>query len=79
MNKNISNHDIALKIFNEYRYSDKSCCSRTGHARMIINEGGAESALNLIMNSNAAVEAARQIAKKHIEKYFINHDNLDLL
>ncbi len=47
----IQNHEIAQTIKEEDCYTDKACNSRTGHARMIIREGGAEEALRIIVES----------------------------
>ena len=50
--KIISNKDIAEQIYNEKGYTMNACISRTGHARMIIREGGAKDALKLIIDSS---------------------------
>ena len=49
---NMLNKEIADIIEIENGYTRKSCNSRTGHARMIIREGGAKDALDLISSSN---------------------------
>ena len=48
---NIPNQKIAEKISDEKGYTDKACASRTGHARMIVREGGAVEALKIITES----------------------------
>ncbi len=48
----IPNKHIAEQMCNEKGYTMKACMSRTGHARMIIREGGAEDALRLIIGSS---------------------------
>ena len=49
---NMLNQEIAGIIEEENGYTRKACNSRTGHARMIIREGGAKDALDLISSSN---------------------------
>lgn len=49
---NMLNQEIADIIEEENGYTRKACNSRTGHARMIIREGGAKDALDLILSSN---------------------------
>ncbi|MBM9512016.1 hypothetical protein [Desulfogranum marinum] len=49
---NMSNSEIADIIEEENGYTRKACNSRTGHARMIIREGGAKDALEIIAASN---------------------------
>ncbi len=49
--RQLENRDIAERIYKERGYTWKSCNSRTGHARGIINAGRAKDALTLVANS----------------------------
>lgn len=51
-NQNKSNQEIADIIEAENGYTRKLCNSRTGHARIIIREGGIKDALKLIISSD---------------------------
>lgn len=66
-NNNIPNHEIAEKIFIENGYTEKACNSRTGHARMIIREGGAEEALKIISESTRLDYSVIKMAERHLE------------
>jgi len=48
---NIPNYEIAETILKDKGYTQKACNSRTAHARMIIREGGAREALQIIAES----------------------------
>lgn len=48
----MTNQEIAEIIQEEKGYTYKACSSRTGHARMIIREGGSIEALTIISKSN---------------------------
>ena len=65
--ENIPNHEIAGKILDENEYTGKSCNSRTGHARMIIREGGAEEALRIIAESRRLEAGVIKQAIKHLQ------------
>lgn len=64
---NIPNHKIAEIIFDENGYTEKSCNSRTGHARMIIREDGAEEAFRIITESRRLEIGVIKQAKKHLQ------------
>jgi protease II len=49
---NLSNQEIVDIIETENSYTRKACNSRTSHARMILREGGAKDALELIASSD---------------------------
>lgn len=64
----IQNHEIAQTIKEENGYTDKACNSRTGHARMIIREGGAEEALKIITESRRLDIGVVRQAKKLLKE-----------
>jgi hypothetical protein len=66
-NDTIPNHEIAEKIFAENGYTEKACNSRTGHARMIIREGGAEEALRIISESTRLDFKVTNMAEKYLK------------
>lgn len=68
----IPNQEIAEKIQDENGYTEKACRSRTGHARMIIREGGAEEALRLIVESKKVKNEVIRKAETHLKKYKYN-------
>lgn len=49
----LSNEDVAEKIGKRRGYTEKSCRSRTSHARSIIKAGRAKDALNVIFLSTS--------------------------
>jgi hypothetical protein len=65
---NTPNREIAETIKEENGYTEKACNSRTGHARMIIREGGAEAALRIIVESRrlkiGVVRQAERLLRK---------------
>ena len=52
--KTISREDVVELLSSKTKYTEKSCISRTGHARSIINAGRAQEALEKIINSSSA-------------------------
>jgi predicted glycosyltransferase involved in capsule biosynthesis len=64
---NIQNNEIAERIHNDKGYTVKACNSRTGHARMIIREGGAEEALRVITESKRLEIGIIKQAEKHLK------------
>jgi hypothetical protein len=66
-NETIPNYEIVEKIFTETGYTEKACNSRTGHARMIIREGGAEEALKIISESTRLDFAVTNMAEKYLK------------
>jgi len=66
-NEELSNQDVADKIYRDNGYSYKSCNSRTGHARMILREGGAIKALEIIANSERVDQAVAIKAQELME------------
>ena len=66
-NQNIPNKIIAERIKEKKGYTEKACNSRTGHARMIIREGGAEEALRIISESRRLEVGIIRKAEEHLK------------
>jgi hypothetical protein len=66
-NDTVPNHEIAERIFAENDYTEKSCNSRTGHARMIIREDGTEEALRIISESKRLDSTVTNMAEKYLK------------
>jgi hypothetical protein len=49
---NISNADVIAEIFRNEGYTEKSCRSRTGHARGIIRANQSHDALQRVVDAN---------------------------
>jgi len=64
---NIPNYEVAETILKEKGYTEKACNSRTGHARMIIREGGAKEALRIITESKRLNEKIVELARQHLK------------
>ena len=67
---NLSREDVAELLKNENRFTEKSCNSRTSHARSIITNGYAKNALRRVMMSNSSrvSESIRNLARAHLEQ-----------
>ena len=59
-----SNMDVAEVLMRETDYTDKSCLSRTSHARSIIRAGRARDALIVISESDRVSHYAANRAKE---------------
>ena len=62
-----ANHEVAEQIKAECGYTTKACHSRTGHARLIIREGGASEALRLIVESKRVENETVELAQMHLD------------
>jgi len=51
MNLSIPNFEVADKIYSENQYTQKSCTSRTSHARSIVQHGLVKEALEIIISA----------------------------
>lgn len=60
--------DIVERLKSETTYTEKSCRSRTGHARRIIKSGCATRALQMVISSDSSKlsEATRAEAKRMV-------------
>lgn len=67
----ISREDVIEKLKFETDYTEKSCASRTGHARSIIAAGLATKALKKIVSSDSALvsEETREKASELLRRY----------
>lgn len=67
IDSNIPNYEIVETILKEKGYTEKACNSRTGHARMILREGGAKEALRIVTESTRLNEKIVELARQHLK------------
>ena len=61
--ESMSREDVIEKLKSETNYTEKSCVSRTGHARSIIQAGLAKAALEKIISSDSPLVSESTRAK----------------
>ena len=68
--KILTRAEIIEKLKAETGYSEKSCISRTGHAKSIINAGMAKKALGIVISSNSkkVSDETRNLALQSIKQ-----------
>lgn len=69
-NDELSNNEIAEKVFAENNYTHKACVSRTGHSRMIIRGGRAKDAIILVTKAAKIDNGTTQKAKALLASHF---------
>lgn len=67
---NLSREDVVERLKSENPFTEKSCNSRTSHARSIIANGYAKEALERVIKSNSSrvSEYVRNTARTHLKK-----------
>ena len=66
---NLSREDVVEQLKSKNRFTEKSCNSRTSHARSIIKNGYAKEALERVVMSNSVLvtDLIRNKAKAHLK------------